>query len=827
MIISIKPDRTVRNLQGSTFANAMHDLHEVWYRRWKVSRHGIEHKEPIRFWYLTDMSPESIKFYAVAPDGEPVTYLKHRMGRYWPKATLGDAEWNPVSHGDTDVIELGLDKHNMFSLEVSDSRRDTEPLSDILSTLEDFREGDRAVIAYCFEPYDRVSWADKIDNVYKEWNAGKEPKRNALKGRINPMQGLELLNNAMYELHALATGIEGGKDEAKRKDDERNKKPEKKIIRSSNATELSQSTRNKKTQPAFKTWIRLFVTSSDPNRRKVICRSLGNAYVALDGDNQLKSSRGAKSAIDEVNTFTLSRKTTLGFDTTMLSASEVGKLIQLPTAELQDRYSEQLDIQSVTQIDEIPSCFLDPSGIYVGTSEIKGQTYDIHLPVGNLDTLMTSRGFVGSPRQGKDQALINLIVESKRKHGIGAVVLDWVDEHSKDGHGNQRGLSDAIRDSLEPDDFVDLQFSDYDWPIYFGAQMSVQSTLNNRIASDKISKEISDFLMGEETDMHQTFEYLRDASKVCNGDIVDLKRMFTDADFRADKITKMKSTMIGDIDLWETYHKGMSDPQRAAIFSPVNMRLGQILNDEALKPIFCQRPNLNLKYAKWIEEGKVILLRMKMDGESAKVLAHFATMNTFLIKLALGGKGAPTWLVINEPHQVQTKGFIKFIKRILVEGPKYRLAPVVAFHHLGRGHLWPEFVDTLAAANISWHMFYNSNIQTYEKMKSYIEPTFTPDTAMKQTKQFHFIAAGWRNEEGAMQIPFMCKAPDLVKQRWESKDNSRYTKEHSRRYGKPVMSVLNDFRERNRPISKPISAIDERADKPVKKAPPKHVFYRK
>ncbi|MCY0895215.1 MAG: hypothetical protein OWS03_02805 [Alicyclobacillaceae bacterium] len=797
-VVRLIPDRTVRNVQSRAFATALHDLHAPWWKRVRIGKEGVHYRSIPPFWYLLRLEAEEASFYAATEAGEPMRYLAHRLGRLWPKATLERCAWLGIPCESTEIREFGLERHNLFSLAIKASE-DTEPLGTLLALTDEMREGDVVVFAACFEPYDRVVWNDRVENAHREWARGKLPRRMSLRDGWNPTGLLESLNALLYDVHETVLGGGASRDTAREKDRKRNEPPKKSAALTE--TQLEDDTRSKKTQAPFRGFLRASVTCADAARRQVLLRSAVNAFAGLAGDNRLVARKSPARALDEMNRLRMHPLSKASLNVSLYSAAEAGKFIQLPTAGLQEAYADLLHINRVSEV-AVPNCFLDDSGIYVGTATDRGKTLDVFIPFDpkQPDTTMTSRGFVGSPRQGKDQALINLIVESKRKHGIGAVVLDWIDEHGRDEHGNQRGMSDAIRDALEPEDLIDLQFANYDWPIFFGPQMALAATKNSRIAADKISKELSDFLMGDETDMHQTYEYLRDAAKVCVGDLMDIKAMFASREFAEAKMSDMPQTGIGDEDLWATYWTKMSDAQRSSVFSPVNLRLAQILNDEALKPIFCQRPNPKLRYEEWVRDGKVILMRMKI-GESAKTLAHFATMTVFLLKIASDGAGAPTWLVINEPHQIQTKGFVKFMKRILVEGPKYRLAPVVAFHHLGRGHLWPEFADTLSAANISWHAFYNSNLQTYEKLRVHLEPTFTPDSAMKQTKRFHYIAASWRDASGETQPAFLCAAPRPVAERHPTRDQNALSERHSREFGRPILEVLDEFRARQRTMA--------------------------
>jgi hypothetical protein len=874
-VLRVIPHSSVLNSTSRKIQSAIYELLSV-----KPSKFPWHHKQGLfilikptpDFWWITRLYAKEevkrIEYYVCLPT-EFVDAFKTKFSNHeqWRRCTLEDVKikkrirvngrkyrfkliipkskkpkskkleyFEFPAEENTDLYSLKYKRHDVFSLNF-DYTEQKKPARDIMAITNELKDGEAVSIYIRTESVDRMKWKKLSDYAWKIWDKGDVPYRAGL-DPIRLFHDLfKFVTFILQEAKSLAEDILHGLQKAvmikseerpKKKEQQKPKNPDREELLVNGDIPLSKKKRN---LPAFKTSIRYTVTSEDEVCRGMLGRSVSNAYEELSGDNKLQSVKinfRAKKALDELRNWKIDE-----IDPNIMSVDEVGKLEQLPVSDLQQEFSETLESNQKIEVD-IPKVFLDDSGIFVGTTTDRNQINNIHISKKRPDTMMTTRAFVGSPRQGKDQALINLIVESKRKHGIGAVIPDWIDERNLDKDGHQRGLSDAIRDSLPLEDVIDIDCSDYDWPIYLGLHNVMKAFSNARIAADDVSKIITNFLMDDDMNLHTTREYLRDAAKVCGGDWLDIKRLFTDEDFRKEKIDEMETTNIGDADLWKIYHEDMTDAQRSSIFTPVNVRLGEILNDEVLAPILCQRPNPEADIQQWITEGKVVILRMKINSMSAKTLVHFIVMMVYLIKRQLDGNGAPTWLVLNEPHQIETPSLTKFLSKILVEGPKFKLAPVLAFHHLGKGHLSHELIDNLSSANISWHLFYNSNIKTYEKLQAYIEPTFTPDTAMKMTPQYHFIAAGWRDTDGMVQPPFMCKAPDRVKDRWGVQDNSFLTKRHSRVYGRPIDEVLADFRERtrrkrkaNKTVPETVDSTDPNMPEEKSKKTPKHVYYKK
>lgn len=832
-LFRIVPDRRISNNQNRKFWRLIHELMELDHRlRNRLSRNGWNFRYHMRDTVWFDMVARCEEVGAADGEGKKRTEQLRKLDFYMAvptkfanafkqklidrnsQITIEEVPFSEVAvPAESEITEYRYKRHDIFSLDAKDNEQQT-PISSLMNTVFDLQGSDFMRFSVCLERMDRKLWKRLADYAWKQLDKKRVPARARFDlgllfrsiGDVGRYVAIELQSIIEDTLQGIqSVFFKSGNKITSKRQNALNAEYERLFANG----DLAPESKKKLFDMPYKTKIRLAVHSVDRARTHMITQGITNALHEMNGNNQLHphkirvNIRGKH--IEEMNTFQTRIKDR---DANVMSAKEIGKLNQYPTADLQERFSDILESKRKIEVD-IPKCFRDKSGIFVGTAEVRGEIIEIYLPAKNMDKTMTSRGFVGSPRQGKDQALINLIVESKRKHGIGAVIPDWIDERNKDKDGHQRGLSDAVRDSLPPDDVIDIDCTDYEWAMYLGLSNLMKAFNNARIAADEVSKIITDFLMGtDKGDLHTTREHLRDAAKVCAGDWVDIKRLFTDPDFRKKKIAEMEKTNIGDVDLWKAFHGDLSDSQRSSIFTPINVRLAQIMNDEVLKPIMCQRPNQEADLMKWIEEGKVVIIRMKFNPQTAKIFAHYLIMMVYLIKRQLDGRGAPTWLPINEPHQVETPEFTEFLNRILVEGPKMKLAPVVAFHHLGKGHLSRELIDTLSSANISWHMFYNSNLNTYERLQAHIEPTYTPEEAMRTTAQFHFIAAGWRDNHGTVQPPFMVKAPDRVKDRWGAQDNSFLTKRHSRQFGRPIDDVLAEFRERNKRLRKQASQND-------------------
>ncbi|KRE45479.1 hypothetical protein ASG81_12750 [Paenibacillus sp. Soil522] len=243
-----------------------------------------------------------------------------------------------------------------------------------------------------------------------------------------------------------------------------------------------------------------------------------------------------------------------------------------------------------------------------------------------------------------------------------------------------------------------------------------------------------------------------------------------------------------DVDIWRDYDK-MSDGMQAQKYAPVARRIGQIMNSEFLRPLFCQSPDTRVDLFRWISEGKVVLFRVptgKISERAVQILAYWLTLNVFLVKVALGGRGAGTYLVLNEPHQFLSDGLVHFMEHMLSEGLKYRMAPVIIFHHFTQFKRYSGFVDMMMAASANWHVYKNTNAGVYERLMPYLSRN-----AFETTKRFQFIGV-WLNVAGEYEAPFVADALPIV--------GMRYKAEKERKgagFGRPITEVLAQIKRRN------------------------------
>ncbi|EPZ47659.1 hypothetical protein [Alicyclobacillus acidoterrestris] len=732
-----------------------------------------------------------IQFYMAVTDTFNDT-LKLRLANHdqWHNNTLTEASTDDVNvtPNNTSVGELRLIRNNIFSLRCNYSEQ-TSPLRNLMDVIRQLKPGDKVSLHMRFEAYPRMKWKRSADYAWHIWNNDKVPQRNKIKPANAVQSASKLVTGTVNQIvdmtEDVVNGIEQSVFSTRKSDQITIGRLEIKDLERQRLLvdgELGSDTMNKQNRPVFKSSLYVLIHSEDRVRRDMLIQSVGASFVELNGKNQLVIEPRRIGIVDMCNHL---QYNVIDRDPVLLSNEEIGKLVQLPTSDLQQEYKDVLEANRTVEV-EVPSVFTDDKGIYMGDVVYRGESKPVFLPTKDDDMLFTPRAFVASPRAGKDMAIVNFIVEAKKKHNIGTVILDAIDERG------ERGMSDSVRDALNQDDVIDLNLGDYEYPIYLGLQ-DIASFKSARIIRNRIAQELTSFLMGD-GDEHRTEDYLQGFAQAANADPVMIRSLLTNAQLREKVLHELNDEEA--IDALQQFNELSSDSMRATVAAPIITRLNKIQRDAFLKPLFGQRYNPKITWGKWMNENKVIIVRIPsrdLGPMAVKTIMHWLTLVIFLTKIS--GCGGRTYCIFNEPHQYETPGLVSFLQRMLYEGPKYRIAPIFAFYDFKK--LTKDFTDVLMSSGVNWHLGNNSSLDVFTRLKDVLTPTFTPEEAKEQVKRFQFIAV-WRDTSGEYQTPFLYHAPPLVYKRYETRYNSALTREHSKRYGRPINDVLRDIRLRSK-----------------------------
>jgi hypothetical protein len=127
-----------------------------------------------RIWFdLTLRSHENgkkeIQFFRSCPQYLS-EHIKHHLEQHFKGKSAGitleevKMEEAAIPVNDTDVWDLKLSRHNMFSIEADQSKQ-TTPVACLVNTVQDMKESDVAKISICAEPYNLLKWNSLMESA--------------------------------------------------------------------------------------------------------------------------------------------------------------------------------------------------------------------------------------------------------------------------------------------------------------------------------------------------------------------------------------------------------------------------------------------------------------------------------------------------------------------------------------------------------------------------------------------------------------------------------------------------------------------------------------
>jgi hypothetical protein len=757
-----------------------------------------------------------------------------------------------VSEKNTDIYEMKYTHHDIFSLETNHQHQ-TTPIGSLLHSLEELEEGDFARISICNERENRKKWLGSSSWALKKVSKGNVPKRPNASGKQFISALIKVFVSIANEVIKLLQDVLNAFNNVFSPN---NKSFDQKLIQNKDelkddlqTLKVSDRTKEKANASVWRSHIRVAVHSEKKFNRDNVSNILTGAYGELAENNELKASKVRFSGIDisikgmnikvkgrkqeiieELNTFELSKKTKSDINPNLISCDELGRIVQLPTAELQRRYEDAIkankkietDISSIflhkerreyVEIDDIKISIgsnnitvngekpkvkqIKENSILIGHSERKSEDVSIGIPVKNPNEFYKGYVFLGGMGAGKDTAIQNFVTEANLQHNISFVVIDQVNKEGLEGMAN------GIRDSLPPEKVIDIDLSDENYLPPLDLTEVMQKI--GRKGLDRFANELIDFF-GDMESMGQSRKILRDFAKASNGSLYNIKRLLEEEDFREETVKRLEKEnnprLANEIRKYLSEYgekKGetvvVKDGQKSLdnkAHAVIN-RLDEFFGDSTLFEIFSQPAKEDLNFEQWMKEGKVIILRVPdriLSTVAVRTLVHWITLKVLMTRLLMSSSDQSngTFMIFNEPQTYLegNKGLAKLLSRIAVQGRKERLGSIFACHHLGQ---IKEIAEDLISGGVHWMLFQNDNEETFKKLEKQLAPIDInialniPNT--KTTRHAICIL----NFGGERKPAFMIQMLKPSYERYKPYNNSFLTKRHSQLYGRSLDDI--------------------------------------
>ena len=781
VIYRIVPHADVTN-NNKRLWRALYKMYEMYEKPGaRIEREGFKFtfREKDSFWFdvlfKQKNGKQSIEFYVATSEFQALKLkrkIENKMSVTFTEATKEDIH---IPNENTIIQELRYLKHDVFSLN-SNANDIKTPISNILNVIEELQyDGDVARLSICNEVENHNKWVKNAQWTFEKASKGKVPQRPTINGKRIGIAFKVGASAIINEINGVITDIFQALNNSFFHSDKSVEKKD--VIKKAYSLEdeigTTRLNREKANLPVFRSHIRIASHSKDRLTRDSMAESISLALQDLTETNELQgvkvnSKNKQEKIINEMNNLHLHSTTRHDPNVNLISTEEMSKLaLMMPNKDLQRKYSDALSTKKHKEVN-IPKAMRDCKGIKLGAAEVKDSKIDVYMPVSNPDEFYRGYVFIGGQGAGKDTATTNWIVESNKKHGISFVVLDAINE-------DIRGMADSVRDSLPPENIIDIDLSDDEYKV----PMDLTEVINQlgRNGASRFADEMIDFMQIE--GLARSSKYLKAAAKAAGGSLFKIKQIIEDEDFRIDVIAQLiergNQRLAKELMTW-----GTNDDLGSKADAVLN-RLDQFFGNDVLYDIFAQDPIADVDFAKWMKEGKVIILRIpnrKLGEMATKTLVHWITLKTFMTRLLMTKEEQKNgcFIVFNEPEQYESEGLTKLMGRVGTEGRKERLGSLYAFHHWNK--LSPSLQENLQGGGVQQFLFMNDHTKTFDLSKHRFEDTIPLEDAYRIPAHHAIVSL---RVEGELQPAFICKMSRPVKPEY---DNSFLTKRHVRMYGR-------------------------------------------
>jgi hypothetical protein len=392
----------------------------------------------------------------------------------------------------------------------------------------------------------------------------------------------------------------------------------------------------------------------------------------------------------------------------VLQAEEIAALWHLPYAGFTAPTLEWLSARNVP----LPKAVRDLTrGLEIGINQSGGHTQPVYLP----DEDRTSHiAIIGKTGTGKS-TLLHRLIASDIARGRGVCVID--------PHGHL--IQSVLRTSIPPERHRDVVILDmqqrvdgeqYPPPLNLLARPAgVAGDIAVGMLMSILSKIYTGF--GETQMAHTLHMALLTLAVADQPTLLDVARVFEDADFRADLLQRTDNLVVQRF--WASF-LSKSPAQQEQMLYPVLRRLDGFYNNSALLTMTCHPNPLN--FAELIQHNKILLVSLAADEAQIPTLERLLLGSVLVSQIqmaAMSGaiRQAPYLLYIDEAQHFVTTA----LSKMLSEARKQGLGVVLANQYLHQ-----LAGDTLEAleGNVGAFFAFEVGEQDARALALYMRPSF-------------------------------------------------------------------------------------------------------
>lgn len=553
---------------------------------------------------------------------------------------------------------LRLSKDQMFSLNTYD-RMETDPLNALTNVLSRFEKEEGAAIQFMLRPA-KSQWRRAPTKVARVMQQGKDLKHAYREVSANPLMKVAYFVGASFA------------SRAKEKKPASDLQTPREYRLSPMEEEVVKMFEEKVSKSGFDVNIRVVVSSQNKELAELKCENILNTFTQFatyQYGNKFIASKPSENAtliedfiyrhFDERHSF-------------VLNTTEMASLWHLPLAT-----TETPNIRWLLARRSPPPTNMPKEGIILGTVAYRGQETLVRM---KREDRRRHVYIIGKSGSGKSVLLSSMAIQDIQ-NGEGVCVID--------PHGD---LVDDILPHIpreRAEDVVYFDPSDTERPI--GLNMLEYDTNEQRDFAVQEMVAIFYKLFGQEMIGPMFEHYMRNAmlalmeDKEAGATLIEIPRMFTDADFRKEKLAKVKNLIVKNF--WEQeYQQSQGGQQAADMLSYVISKIGRFLTNDMMRNIIGQAHSAF--HLRDIMDNQRILLVNLSKGKLGEV-------NSSLLGLIMVSKIQMAAMARADTPREQRKDFYLYmdefqnfatdsIATILSEARKYLLNLIMAHQYVNQ-----------------------------------------------------------------------------------------------------------------------------------------------
>lgn len=662
--------------------------------------------------YYVHITKEETQFYFIVPTIH-LNIFKTKFAATWKNVEMKEVEGLPIDLNQHTKYQLRYKYNDALSLDVD--KKNNDLLNSNMSILEVLDTNEGVGVLYNFIPtgerainYFRVLYKD----IIVRYKNGENLKKNKNIWDLFIMACKFILGIVEDLLSSLSKNTQSRTIGIKKK--------------------ISPCTARKYDKDICKTQIVVVAKSESKEKEKNLCKNMCNTFKSISDDNELNYKR-VKKEINlnsvQINNVTINNT----------SVDECNNFIALPGAELINQYKSIK--HNTTKENPVPE-ELKTGICKLGPVKYKDRNDEVYL---NNDEELKSLPHVllGGSRSGKSTLSIN-ICKNIIDAGEGLIVPDFIKNCE---------FTDIIKAVTPEHRLIDVDLSIYSC-IQALAYNELMITKDmkpyeiNKITRRKTSMmlELVNIMNNDEKQLPPKMrKYLGAAARVAfcfnNSSMRDVMRILQVHEARYTFINKLSNDLkvlledsiisLNELDEWSKVTK--ENPVSEVVGTKENKiegiidRIDFFRENDVIDAMFSKDPSQNIDLIKAMDEGKIIIIRMRdkdFDDKTSKdVLTTFFMQKIWLATKIRGSREnkskypARVTLLIDEVFQVPTAQ--KILTDTFLQSAKFGLKYMLTLHNLEG--LSKEALTSLKGANTSYTLISGVDKKAFEELEKEFE----------------------------------------------------------------------------------------------------------